>query len=396
MQAEGLRRLMEAIKAGGGEARFVGGCVRDALSGRAVRDVDLAVDLPPEKTAEILAGAGLKVVPTGIAHGTVTAVADHKGYEITTLRRDVETDGRRAKVVFTDDWQADAARRDFTFNALYADDRGKIFDYFEGQADLARGHVRFIGQARDRIREDVLRILRFFRFHAWFGLGPPDEAGLVACQELSHLLPQLSAERVWREISKLLAAQNPLPAWQIMQGQGILVHVLPEATEVARLERLLTVTHEYDAQTSSLVRLAALLKPEASAVAVAQRLRLSNKEAGRLEALRALPVRLRESLEAKSLRRVLYASGAAEVRDALCLLGAQEPGLDLQEALAEIGRWEKPLFPVQGSDILKLGVAAGPAVGERLRAVEAWWVEQDFRPVRAECLARAKSLDEKA
>jgi poly(A) polymerase len=165
LHSESVRRIMDALRGGGGEARVVGGAVRDALLGRKVGDIDLAATLPPEKTSALLAEAGIKVAPTGIEHGTVTAVIDGKGYEITTLRRDVETDGRRAKVAFTDDWQSDAARRDFTINALYADAGGAIYDYFGGREDLARGHVRFIGDARSRIREDVLRILRFFRFY---------------------------------------------------------------------------------------------------------------------------------------------------------------------------------------------------------------------------------------
>ena len=232
-----LCRILDAIKAGGGEARVVGGAVRDALVGRTPGEIDLAVNLPPEKTAELLTKTGLKVVPTGIAHGTITAVSDHRGFEITTLRRDVETDGRRAKVAFTDDWQADAARRDFTINALYADADGRLYDYFGGRADIAAGHVRFIGDAAARIKEDVLRILRFFRFAAWFGRGAFDAESLAACREWTGLLPKLSAERIAKEILKMArAAPKPAPIWQAMIENGILEPILPEAKNVARLD----------------------------------------------------------------------------------------------------------------------------------------------------------------
>jgi len=387
MRNEGLRRLMNAIKTGGGEARFVGGCVRDALLGRAVGDVDFACNLSPAKTAEILTKAGLKVVPTGIDHGTITAVVEHKGYEITALRRDVETDGRHAKVVYTDDWQEDAARRDFTFNALYVDADGKIYDYFDGRADLAEGHVRFIGKAQARIKEDVLRILRFFRFHAWFGRGDPDGDGLAACHELAGLIPGLSVERIWREISKLLAAENPLPSWKLMKEQGVLEPFLAEADHLNRLEALLIAEQKYDIATSSLVRLAALLPKDVTSVTtLTQRLKLSNREAEKVQELAGLPDRLHGRLDPVPFRRALYEYGEEPARDAALLLAADEPGVDLEPALAEVAVWERPIFPLQGQDILKLGVPAGPEVGNILRALEEWWAGQDFRPGKAECL----------
>lgn len=391
MRIEGLRRILDAIKAGGGEARVVGGCVRDALLGRVVGDVDLAVNLPPENVVDLLSKAGLKTVPTGIDHGTITAVADHKGYEITTLRHDVETDGRRAKVAFTDDWQADAARRDFTFNALYADADGKLYDYFDGRSDLEAGHVRFIGNARERIREDVLRILRFFRFYAWFGRGDPDKEGLAACRELAELIPRLSVERIWREVVKLLAAGNPVPAWKLMDEQGVLQRFLPEAGNVQRLEVLIAVGRKYEEPTSSLLRLAALL-PQDKEIAprLAARLKLSRREAETMQANIDLQGRMQGRLDPVPLRRNLYAFGAEKLRDAVLLLAADIPGLDLEPALAEMAIWKKPVFPLQGADILKLGVAPGPQVGELLRAVEEWWIERDFHPARAECLDEAK------
>jgi poly(A) polymerase len=382
---------MDTIKAGGGEVRFVGGCVRDALLDLPVGEVDLAVNLPPDKVSALLTQAGFKVVPTGIDHGTVTAVIDRKGYEITTLRRDVETDGRRAKVAFTDDWKADAARRDFTFNALYADADGKIYDYFDGRADLVARHVRFIGDPYARIREDALRILRFFRFYAWFGRGEVDPDALKACRDLVRSILQLSAERIWREVSKLLNAVNPLSAWSLMKEQGILDYFLPEAGDLKHLDALLVAEKKYEISPSPLLRLAALLpKDGAVATQLAQRLKLSRLEAEKMQTLIVLPDRLKSRLDPVPLRRVLYEHGAERVRDAALLLRADELGIDLEPVLAEAALWEKPVFPLQGNDILKLGLMPGPEVGAILRAVEEWWIGQDFRPDRAECLDEAK------
>ncbi len=391
MQTAGLRRILGVIKAGGGEARIVGGAVRDTLLGRPAGEVDLAVNLPPEKVIALLSAASVKTVPTGIDHGTITAVADHIGYEMTTLRRDIETDGRRAKVAFTDDWQEDAARRDFTFNALYADADGAIYDYFEGRSDLAAGHVRFIGDASERIKEDVLRILRFFRFFAWFGKGEADAAGLAACRALASSLPQLSAERVWREIVKLLAADNPATAWKLMQDSGVLAQVLPEADNLARLENLLVAEKKFEMPPSALTRLAALLpKDKKTADAVARRLKLSNREAEKLQILTVLPELLRGKLDPVPFRRAMYEYGADAARDAALLLAAEDRGADLEPALSAAAEWDKPAFPVGGDDIMKLGIPAGPKVGNILRPFEEWLAAQDFRPTREECLAEVK------
>lgn len=388
MAAEGVTAILAAIAGAGGTARFVGGAVRDALLGRVVGDVDMAVTLPPEAVTAALVAAGIKVVPTGIAHGTVTAVVAGRGYEITTLRHDVETDGRRAKVAFTDDWQADAARRDFTFNALYADTDGLIHDYCGGRDDLAAGRVRFIGEAEARIREDVLRILRFFRFHAWFGRGSADAAGVEACARLAGLLPQLSAERVWREIGKLLLAPDPLPALRLMQDCGALGAVLPEVTELGRLQRLVAV-EEGSGGADAVRRLAAVIVGEESAEAVAVRLKMVRRDAARLQVLATLPERLRGNCDALALRQAMYDWGGAAVRDGLLLLAAAEP-FNLGAALAVVETWESPRLPVQGADVVALGVDAGPRVGEILQSVEDWWREQDFRPEREACLAAVR------
>ena len=389
----GLLRIQRAVAAAGGEARVVGGAVRDALLGREVGEIDLACTLPPEKAMEVLKGAGLKVVPTGIAHGTITAVADHVGYEITTLRRDIATDGRHATVEFTDDWQADAARRDFTFNAMYVDASGTVYDYFGGRNHLAVGLVHFIGDAAARIDEDVLRILRYFRFHAWFGQGLPDSLAVAACRAKADLIPTLSVERVWREVTKLLTAENPVPAWQMMQDGGVLDYVLPEATNILRLASLLVVEATHDMPPSALVRLAALLpNDEVLAARVTKNMKLSNREAEKLRPLTTLPARLRGKLDPVPFRRALYEFGADACRDAALLLAATDEGADITAVLDIALNWEAPTFPIQGGDLLALGLKPGPRVGDILRAVEEWWMADDFRPTRNECLVRAKDL----
>lgn len=387
-----VRRIMEIAREGHGEARVVGGAVRDLLLGRSVGEIDFAATLPPEKTSELLIKAGLKAVPTGIDFGTVTAVIDGKGYEITTLRHDIETDGRRAKVAFTDDWRGDAARRDFTMNALYVDRDGKLYDYFDGQKDLEAGLVRFIGDARARIEEDVLRILRFFRFYAWFGRGAIDADGFAACRGLAHLIPQLSVERVWREIVKLLAADNPAPSWQLLIDAKILDGVLPEAQNAARLQSLIAIEKKYETPPSALRRLAALLPAqEASAQNIAQKLKLSKREAAHLEQLLTLPSRLAGKLDPVPFRRALYESGVEAARDAALLTGAMRPENDLEPVLAAAAEWNNPTFPLQGGDLLKLGMTPGPAMGVLLHELEERWVAGDFRLSREECLALARN-----
>ncbi|MDR3450753.1 MAG: CCA tRNA nucleotidyltransferase [Alphaproteobacteria bacterium] len=380
-----VRRIMDVAREAGGEARVVGGAVRDVIRGGKIGDIDLASTLPPQRMMEILPAQGIKIVPTGLAHGTVTAVVDHVGYEITTLRHDVETDGRRAQVEFTDDWQSDAARRDFTMNALYADADGTLYDYFGGAEDARTGHVRFIGDAEARIREDVLRILRFFRFYAWFGKGDPDDAALSACRALANLTPTLSAERVAKEILKLLAAENPVAAWRLMMDSGVAAQGAGEAVDIARLSALIEREQKYAARLDGLARLASLL-PENAATAekIAARLKLSNRDGDRLAALAILPEQLRKNAGAQGLRRILYAHGAENVQAALFLNEG-----DIGAALTVIEAWENPLFPIKGEDIVASGIPAGPRIGEILRAVEEWWIAGDFRSSRAACLAHA-------
>jgi poly(A) polymerase len=385
--------VVGALRADGAEVRFVGGCVRDAVVGRAIKDIDLATPDPPETVIALLKRAGLKAVPTGIEHGTVTAVAEGQPFEVTTLRRDVESYGRHAKVEFTDDWRADAARRDLTFNAMSLSPDGTLHDYFGGYDDLLAGRVRFVGDAVTRIEEDVLRLLRFFRFFAHYGEPPPDAEALAACRRLAPKLPGLSGERLQAETLKLLAARDPAPVLMLMQEQEVLPHLLPEAKSVARLAELVKIEHQLGREPDSILRLAALIEGGAEvARAVAWRLRLSNADRDRLiAALEAAS--LSPTLDGKACRLALYRLGWETFRDCVLLswaLSGDIPDAPQWRALLATSENPPPTFPLQGRDLLALGIEAGPRVGELLKEVEAWWIEGDFRADRKACLAEAK------
>lgn len=377
-------KIMQAL----GDSRAVGGAVRDVLLGCAAGDIDLATPLSPEHIMAALSRRGIKAVPTGIAHGTITAVVDRTGYEITTLRRDVETFGRHARVEYTDDWRADAARRDFTMNALYVDEEGGVYDYFGGAEDAKVGRVRFIGDARQRIQEDVLRILRFFRFYACFGKGEADKEAVSACRELAPQVSKLSAERIAREFLKLLAAPQPLAALECMTACGVEKHFLPEMTDFDRLKILLENENDYSAGADPLTRFAALLPQEAkTARAAARRLKLSNKDAEKLEVLAELPRRLSRDWGVKAVRAALYDDGKENVRAALLLTKG-----DIKEGLDAVETWENPVFPVTGKDLKERGVSAGPEMGNILKQLEKHWQENDFSPGRQALLDRAMGV----
>ncbi|WP_234730904.1 CCA tRNA nucleotidyltransferase [Acidocella facilis] len=357
---------------------MVGGAVRDMLAGRAVADVDMASPLAPEEVMRRARAAGLKAVPTGLAHGTVTLVAAGHGFEVTTLRRDVETDGRRARVEFTDDWREDAARRDFTINAMSCTQDGEIFDYFGGQADLAAGVVRFVGAAAERVAEDYLRILRFFRFFARYGRGEADAAALAAIRNGREGLKQLSAERVWSEVKKILAAPAPLRAVALMGETGVLEMVLPGA----RVERLAALLGR-GAPLEPLLRVAALSDED-----LARRLKLSGAEAALLAAWR-LPLGIGPEDEDAALRRALALAGHEALAGRIWLQGGGGAGWEaLRARLAGMAR---PVFPLQGRDLAGV-VEAGPRMGEVLAAVRGWWLEGGCVADRAGCLAYAKTL----
>jgi len=356
-----LRAVLAAVP----DARLVGGCVRDALAGRPVADIDLATPRHPEAVMQALRAAGIRAVPTGLDHGTVTAVVDRRGFEITTLRRDEETDGRHARVAYTDDWREDAARRDFTINALSMTADGAVFDPFGGIADLAAGRVRFVGDATQRIAEDYLRILRFFRFHARYGRPPPDPEALAAIRASVGGILRLSAERVWSELLRILAAPEPTGSVALMAEIGVLAAVLPEGADPDRLARLIKA----GAPAEPLLRLAALLTGDPEALA--DRLKLSTAERERLAALRAPPVPAPGATDA-DLRRLLADTPADILIGRAWLAGGDGP--DWAALRARLAALPVPVFPLEGRDVLALGEPPGPRVGALLRQIRAWWL----------------------
>jgi poly(A) polymerase len=382
MTEPAVRAVLAALA---GNGRFVGGCVRDELLGRKIGDVDIATPLLPEEVMRRLEAAGIKAVPTGLQHGTVTAVAPPRHFEITTLRRDVETYGRHARVAFTDDWAADAARRDFTMNALLLDAEGNVFDPIGGLADLRAGHVRFVGDAATRIREDVLRLLRFYRFHARYGRGDADAEARAACRALAPLLPSLSGERVAAELMKLLRAADPVPTLRLMSDDGVLAVLLPEATRLDRLAGLVALEDAPDA----IRRLSALI--ERGAAEVAERLKLSAAERDRLLALGAPGAPLDLAAAEKAQRRLAYRRGIDLYRDQVLLAGAVTGAAERVRALLTLAEgWRAIKFPLRGRDVTALGIPAGPEVGRLLAAIEDWWEADDFSADRRALLAELK------
>ena len=364
----GVARLLNALGAAEGLTRYVGGAVRDELLRLPVSDFDLATRLKPEDVVQRLEAAKIRAVPTGIDHGTITAVSSGHAFEVTSLRRDVSTDGRRATIAFTDDWQEDAARRDFTINALSADPAtGHVFDYFGGKEDLLARRVRFIGAPLDRIAEDHLRILRFFRFHARFGEGEPDAEALDACTKRAKDLMALSRERIADELLKLLSVPDPSPTVTIMLDRDILLPVIPEIERpaVARLRDLSRTESEAGIRGDALRRLAALL-PQDPAVAdrIATRLKLSNKARKRLGcAVDPQPP--------ANPHAIAYYLGPECAIDRLLLAG-------LPKEAATLARWKAPRLPISGGVLIQRGLSRGPEVAKTLQAIEKQWVESDF------------------
>lgn len=371
-------RALNVARSGG--ARFVGGCVRDGLLGLAPKDVDVATTLTPDDVVAALKRAGLGAAPTGIEHGTVTAVADHKGVEVTTLRADVSTDGRRASVAFTTDWFVDATRRDFTINALYLTPELDLYDPVGGASDLAARRVRFIGAPDDRIREDYLRILRFFRFSARFA-ATFDAAGLAACERLKDGIRRLSAERVGDELTKLLALPAPQASLSAMAAAGVLAEVFPAPPSIETLARLKAI----DPDAAPPLALAALYG--ASGEGIDARLRLSNAQSTRRRLAVENADAISPALGERAARALLYRMGAANWRDACLLaearsLATSEKPRERDATLAHLAaladRWPPPKCPFTGKGALSLGVREGPAVAAAVRATEARWIEEDF------------------
>lgn len=405
MEAAETRAVVAALTAQGAEVRFVGGCVRDAVLKRPIKDIDIATHDEPERVMALLAAAGIHAVPTGIAHGTVTAVIGKAHFEITTLREDVETFGRHAKVAFTDDWTADAARRDFTMNAMCADPQGRIYDPFNGLADLGAGIVRFVGDPARRLEEDVLRLLRFFRFFAHYGRPPMDAPALAACRRMAPELVRLSGERVAGEVLRLLLAADPAAVLIVMHGQGVLAPILPEAHDFGRLKVLTWLESRAlvrpGVQPDSIRRLGALLEIDrAGAEAIGERLKLSGAQTTRLAAIAAPRVAVSADMAEAAARRALHKVGADEFRDLALVAWAGERARAAHPDSSRTGRWTHLLdladswrpvsLPVRGADVLEMGVPRGPAIGRALARVEEWWEANDFRPGREQCLDRLR------
>ncbi|MER8747870.1 CCA tRNA nucleotidyltransferase [Mesorhizobium sp. M1050] len=403
-----LQRLLAALSEGGEEARVAGGAVRNTLMGQLVADIDIATTCLPGETIRRAEAGGFKAVPTGFEHGTITVVAGGKPYEVTTLRADIETDGRRAKVSFGRDWKLDAERRDFTINALYAEADGRVVDLVGGIADIEARRLRFIGDAEARIREDYLRILRFFRFFAWYGDGRPDANGLKACARLKEGLAQLSAERIWSELKKLLSAPDPSRALLWMRQAGVLTAALPESEKwgIDAIHGLAKAEKDLGWAPDPLLRLEAIVPPDAARMkTLADRLRFSTAEADRLRHW-ALATAVEPKTTEGELAKRLYRGDRQGFVDRLrlSLAAARVRAVDDNEALLEAGgfsrllafalKWKKPVFPLKGDDLTALGATPGPKLGEILKNLEAEWIETGFAPDRGALLARAaKALE---
>ena len=393
MTASDTRRLIEVFKGGGAELRFVGGCVRDSLLGLGVRDIDIATDALPDRIMGILRDAGIKSVPTGIEHGTVTAVVEGRAFEITTYRRDINTDGRHAVVEFGTDWREDAERRDFTINAMSITPDGNLHDPFDGEGDLVAGRVRFVGDAQRRVREDILRILRWFRFHAHYGKPPPDADALGACRGFAFRIPDLSGERIRHELLRLLAADNPLPSIELMIETDVFDAVLGRGRQIQCLAGLYVIEREIEMPPDPLLRLAALIGSPGMAVPLAERLRLSNAEQKRLLAALGSEPSLSLDTSEADRARIFYHLGIRIVEDRILLAWAANPlATEWQEWLEAVQAFDMPAFPLSGRDVMAEGISAGPAVGDTLRQIEDWWIDARFTPDRVQCLAHLKEI----
>jgi len=396
--APSLLQVFDAIEVKGGKVRVVGGAIRNALMGEGVGDIDLCTTLLPEETTQALEAANIKAIPTGLEFGTITAVVDKTAYEITTLREDVETDGRHAVVKFGKDWTKDALRRDLTINALYCDRDGKLFDPLDNMDDLKNREVRFIGEASERIKEDYLRILRFFRFFAWYGSGRPDASGLKACAKLKGGLDDISAERVWIELKKTLEAKDPSRALLWMRTTGVLNIVLPESEKwgIDLIPSLLTVEELCKFEIDPMLRLMAVMPPRDDVVdAFSTRLKLSGVETKRLMLWTKTP-KVEQGTNQKTLEKFFYENDMQAVLDVLqldiaTLEGRGEASADALKIavgfLQQAQKWQRPTLPIKGKDLLALGQEAGPSIGKAIRALEAKWVESGFKLSKEELLA---------
>jgi poly(A) polymerase len=379
LKDERLQHVLRVLSEAGGEGRVAGGAIRNALMGEPVTEVDIATSLPPSDVERVCKAAKFAVHATGIEHGTLTIVVQGTPFEVTTLRKDITTDGRRAKVKFTDDWREDAQRRDFTINAMYCDAQGQILDYTNGYKDIQTRTVKFVGNPGERIKEDYLRILRFFRFHARYGKGSPNKQGLSASKRLRKGIETLSAERIRQEMLKLLVAPRGVPTLKVMHANGILKSIIPHTDDWRTLARL---------PADGLLRLAVLAKEPHK---LKSSFRLSNDEARRLVQLFAAPS-LTPRLRPAEQHRLLYALGESTWTDAVNLSWSKSRATlsdPKWQALRDLPtHWKRPVFPVNGKDLMERGIKAGPALGNTLRRLEDWWIASDFKPSPDEILRR--------
>ena len=388
-------KLFRVVEAHGGVLRFVGGAVRDAIAGIKGFDLDLATDLSPDELVEACEENGLRTIPIGIKFGTVGVLIDNQVLEVTSLRKDVKTYGRHAEVVFTSDWNEDASRRDLTINAVYADEKGNVFDYYNGVDDLEKGIVRFIGSANQRIKEDYLRILRFFRFYSIFGKAPIDRKALEACKENRDGLKQLSMERIRDELFKLFLTPKVVETLQIMYDNEILSYVFPDTHYLEELDFLVNTIDVKDLPNAPLRRLFILYNPNtALAENLAARLRMSNKQREDFVSWAKHHPFFEELLEEKSLRRLTYLHGNDFCRDKLILLSALNRRVlpDLKQRLAHIAQISIPEFSVKGRDVIAAGIKDNRKIGEVLNELEQIWIDSDFSLSHGELLARLPEL----
>ena len=389
-----LQTVFDALMADGGEARIAGGAVRDGLLGLPVNDIDIAATEPPDRVIALAQAAGLKVHPTGMAHGTVTVVSGTSAFEVTTLRVDVETFGRHAAVAYTTDWEADAQRRDFTLNALFCDRSGNIWDFAGGLEDLADRRVRFVGNPAERIEEDHLRILRFFRFFARYGGGPPDPEALSACAAEKSKLAALSRERVRQEFFKLILAPRAVEVLGIMKDSGLLELIFPGEPDLEVFGRCVNTSRINALSPDAVLRLA-LLYLDAAPDDLRRALVLSNQETGRLQNLAAMP-QITPAFRDAERQTLLYWHGPQAVIDALmrswCGNGSGPDDADWRNFLKMAQAWEKPHFPVSGQDLLAAGIEQGVELGRCLQALEDWWVAGGFIANRDALMARLGAI----
>lgn len=384
LTAPATQAVLRAITAGGGEARIVGGAVRNTLLGQPVTDIDIATTVPPEDVMVRAERAGLQAIPTGLAHGTVTVIADHKPFEVTTLRRDVETHGRHATVAFTEDWSTDAHRRDFTINALYCDAAGHLFDPTGGLADLTANRVRFIGRAEDRIAEDYLRILRFYRFTAQYGAGRIDRAGHEASAELQDGLERISAERIRAELIKLLTAPHAAITLSEMNETGLLTRVLGLPTDVVSVARLAAIEAANGIEPAAMRRLNALaVSSPSDAAHLRDSLRLSKAEYERLADLTLPNAAFVPAGSDHRAKCFIYRHGAGTFRDGVLITWSRDLSTDpaspaYRDHAALADRWTPPVLPVSGKDVMALGVSSGPEIGHILELLDQWWMASGF------------------